>query len=280
MKCGTSSLHYYLGQHDQIQMSDPKELNFLTWQKRNSTRGRDWYESHFDSRYPIRGETSPGYTFFPYAQGAPELAAELVPDARIIYLVRDPIARLLSHYVHRVSAGWERRSFDEVLPTLTSEPEDAEATSLPGPPGYLVRSLYSLQLEQWRGHFPDSKILVVDNSRLLRDRANALAEIARFLGIRDCFPADGISTKINPSDEKVRPSRFGWWARRLGRATGARRLLPASSRAALIRSGTFNRTLDPPEPTDAQREYLSALLRQDVQRLRSFTGASFADWSV
>ncbi len=280
MKCGSSSLHHYLGQHPLIQMSEPKELNYLTRQKPNSRRGVDWYESHFDPGFPVRGESSPGYTFYPYARGAPERAAEIVPNARLIYLVRDPIDRLLSHYVHRVASGSEKRSFEEIMKTLHQELDAEEEERLPGPPGYLVRSLYGLQLEQWRRRFPDSRILVVDHSDLRDRRRSVLAEIERFLDLSRPFP-DGAATEIiNPSGGKRRPSGFGAWARQAGRRTGLRALLPASARRRLIASRSFTNQFERPRLRQEHRAQLAGLLSKDASRFRSLARKPFASWSI
>jgi hypothetical protein len=278
-KCGTSSLHHYLDQHPRIQMSEPKELNFFTRQKPNSRRGLSWYESHFDPAFPVRGESS-GYAFHPYARGAPALAATIVPDARIVYLVGDPIDRIVSHYVHRVAAGRERRSFDRVVGALPGETGAEEVAELPGPPGYLARSLYHMQLEQWRPYFPDSRIHVVDQDRLRGDRAAALAEIAAFLELEPSFPAQGIAAVHNPSAGKRQPSRLGRLARRLGRATGGRALLSERARGRLIGSRSFTRSLRAPAVTADQRRMLTDLLRDDVSGLRAHTGQSFSGWSL
>ena len=57
-KCGTSTLHYYLGFHPEISASRPKELNFFI-EGRGWERGVDWYRSHFDPTKPVRLESSP-----------------------------------------------------------------------------------------------------------------------------------------------------------------------------------------------------------------------------
>lgn len=112
MKCGTSSLHYYLSLHPQISMSEPKELSFFA---ENWPRGRDWYEAHFPEDLPIRGESSPNYMKHPAFPGVPERMVSLVPDAKLVYLVRDPIARIVRTTSTRTRGGesggrWTRHS--------------------------------------------------------------------------------------------------------------------------------------------------------------------------
>ncbi len=114
LKCGTTSIHHYLGLHPQIQMSKPKELNFFV-EELNWDLGLDWYASRFDSRSPVRGESSPHYTNLPRFEGVAARIHEHCPDARLLYMVRDPIKRILSHWVHATGAGYETGEMVDVL---------------------------------------------------------------------------------------------------------------------------------------------------------------------
>src|SRR3977135_2104853 len=105
LKCGTTSIHHYLGLHPQIHMSKPKELNFFV-EELNWDLGLDWYASRFDDRFKVRGESSPHYTNLARLEGVPEGIREHCPDARLLYMVRDPIKRILSHWVHATGAGY------------------------------------------------------------------------------------------------------------------------------------------------------------------------------
>ena len=80
LKCGTTSLHHYLGLHPRIEMSRPKELNFFV-SELNWDLGADWYASHFDRSAQIRGETSPHYTNLPRFTGVAERMRELLGAA-------------------------------------------------------------------------------------------------------------------------------------------------------------------------------------------------------
>jgi Sulfotransferase family len=99
------------------------------------------------------GECSPSYTMAPAFGGVPERMAQVVPDARLVYVVRDPIARMQSMYMHQVSAGRERRRAEVAL--LDDR--------------YLEPSLYGFQLAAFLDHFDRSQVLVIA-SEVLRDR--------------------------------------------------------------------------------------------------------------
>ena len=75
LKCGTTSIHHYLGLHPEIQMSKPKELNFFV-EELNWDLGLDWYASRFDDRFKVRGESSPHYTNLPRFDGVAERIKE------------------------------------------------------------------------------------------------------------------------------------------------------------------------------------------------------------
>ena len=103
MKSGTSSLHAYLGTHPSVFMCEPKEPGYFVEQL-NLKRGRGWYSKLFHGAEgaSIRGESSTEYTKAPMYGGVPQRLAEFNPQAKIIYLMRDPIERSISHYWHMV----------------------------------------------------------------------------------------------------------------------------------------------------------------------------------
>src|ERR671915_544163 len=88
MKSGTTSLHNYLSLHPEIFMTEVKEPSFFTLEG-NWWRGREWYEAQFPVAAKIRGESSPDYTKHPRHAGAPERMHAMIPDAKLVYLLRD-----------------------------------------------------------------------------------------------------------------------------------------------------------------------------------------------
>ncbi len=151
-KAGTTSFHYYLNQHPQIQMSAVKEPSFFAPSSnppdaRRSINRLDQYEQLFDPAVGVRGEASTNYAEYPFRQGVPERIKELVPEAKFVYLVRDPIDRTMSHYHHLVADGGERRSLEEIFNDL-SDPRTP----------CICASLYALQLELYLRDFPQERI--------------------------------------------------------------------------------------------------------------------------
>ena len=94
-------------------MSREKELHFFV-ERKNWGRGLDWYESQF-SAAPVRGVSSPGYSAFPLYEGVAERMAETIPHAKLVYLVRDPVERIVSHYTHRTVNWPEMGTLEQAL---------------------------------------------------------------------------------------------------------------------------------------------------------------------
>jgi len=266
-KCGTSSLHRYLGAHPDIAMSTPKELDFFAgpgfagWE-----RGVDWYRARFDPEKPIRGESSPSYTAHPFVGGTPERVHALIRDAKLIYLVRDPIERLVSQYIHLVAIGREPRPLERIF-----------AERPPEHTPYVLQSSYWLQLEQYLTRFPSERILVVDGDDLRSARAATMARIFRFLGVDDSFVSPEWERELHRSSEKRRPRAA--LGRRGGR-TSVRVLRRLPGPAARGLEPVLTRPLERPAVAPEVRARLTAALEPEVERLRAHTGQAFAGWSL
>src|SRR3954465_4689770 len=159
LKGGTTSIHHYLGLHPEVQMSKPKELNFFV-EELNWDLGLDWYASRFDDRFKVRGESSPHYTNLPRFDGVAERIHEHCPDARLLYMVRDPIKRILSHWVHATGAGYETGDLVEVL----SKPDSS----------YMNRSKYWMQLQPYLERFERGQIEVISQEELQTEREETM----------------------------------------------------------------------------------------------------------
>ena len=168
LKCGTTSLHHYLNLHPQIAMSRPKELNFFVAEL-NWSLGAEWYASHFDPAAEVRGETSPHYTNRPRLDGVAPRMRTLISDTKLVYAVRDPVERLLSHYVHNVGGGYESRPLEEVLADEGS--------------AYVDRGRYAYQLEPYLEAFDRDAIAIVAQDELRADREGTMRSLFEFLGV-------------------------------------------------------------------------------------------------
>ena len=275
-KTGTTSLHFYLDQHPQIQMSANKEPNFFSGPENGIPypSGRvsslEEYDRLFDPAVEVRGEASVGYANHPRRRGVPERIKELVPRAKFIYLVRDPIARTVSQYQHRVAVEGERRSLREALNDL-SDPYSV----------YICPSLYASQLDLYLCHFPLEQILVIDQAELLADRRSTLRQIFTFLSVDDTVDSSRFDEELGTNRERrIYPTGY---ARLRGPVVPAPlRWIPRRIRRPLRRS--VERILWPPLETstldDELRARLEELYTGEVERLRALTGKTFPTWSI
>ncbi len=180
MKCGTTALHRYLHAHPMVRMASGKEVNFFFgadtpvsaepgqwWREGQWHRGVPWYASLFDRRAPVRGETSPGYTS-PDHPGVAARMRAVVPEVRLLFLVRDPFARAVSQYLHHRREGSEHRPAAAAILDATSQ--------------YVARSRYHERLLPFLRCFAPAQILVVVQERLLTSRRHQLRRVYAHVG--------------------------------------------------------------------------------------------------
>jgi len=271
MKAGTTSLFHYLAAHPQAYLSPLKEVEFFV-DGPNWRRGLDWYRARFadapDGAVAV-GEASTAYTKFPEYTGVPERIAAHVPDARLIYVVRDPIERIRSHYQHRVLSGAERAP----LPAAVLED-----------PRYVRVSSYAMQLERYLPHVPRERILLLTSEDLRAHRAATVKAAYRFLGLDDDVEPDVLGTEFYRSEDRTQYPPLAWAVRRL-----VKRYVPAGKRIKELVDGTRARGAKVEEPSDRSsrftvpddvRERLHELLREDVARFRTYMPDRFDGWGI
>jgi sulfotransferase family protein len=267
-KCGTTSLHEYLDEHPEISMSREKELHFFVEEK-NWSRGLEWYEAQFDASAPVRGESSPGYSVFPLRRGVPERIARTIPGARLVYCVRDPIERIVSHYTHRTVNWPEMGTLEEAL----ADPHVREWLVTP--------SHYWLQLERYLAHFPPDQILVLDSDELRTSRDEVLAGVFAFVGVDPSFRSPAFRRAHNAATGRTRRNRAGQAVSTLlERTLGSQRSQALREHAPQALKAPFRYEVEAPMLTDELRATLEAELRGEVERLREHTGLAFAGWSI
>jgi hypothetical protein len=268
-KCGTTSLHAYLCLHPDVDMAAEKELDFFL-ADRAWRNGPGWYAARFRDAAAVRGEASPNYTAWPIWDGVPERAASLVPGARLVYLVRDPIERIESHYLQRRLQDGERGDIEAVLGDL-DDPHNL----------FVARSRYATQLTRWLAHFPQEQVLVLSAEELRDRRRETVRAVLAHVGLDDRIDAALLDAEHHRSDDKAELARP---AARL-RASAAGRVIeavPARLRAPVTRRlrSALSHPVGRQEPAPALRERLAELLAPEAERLRALTGRRFEEWSL
>jgi hypothetical protein len=186
-KAGTTALYAYLRWHPEITGPSFKEVSFFD---RHYAKGERWYRAHMPvRRRSLVGEASPSYLFHPLA---PERVARLLPDARLIALLRNPVDRAFSHYQHEVALGREPLSFEAAV-DREDERMQGELDRMLRDPSYfslawwnytyVARGRYAEQLERWFASFPREQLLVLFTEELSADTARTYRRVLGFLGV-------------------------------------------------------------------------------------------------
>ncbi|HET9672118.1 MAG TPA: sulfotransferase [Actinomycetota bacterium] len=182
-RAGTTWLHSLLASHPAVYLpTQRKEIRFFD---RHYDEGTAWYERFFcppqeRERYRAIGEISPQYLYDPRC---PDRIAELLPDAKLIVMLRHPVARAYSQYGFVIQRRGYRGSFDAFVASR---------------PRALEMGHYATYLAAYRRRFERDRILLLLFEEAVGEGGNARGELARFLGIG----ADGfgdVADRVNPS---------------------------------------------------------------------------------
>ena len=192
MKCATTTLHVQLDGQPGLFMSRPKEPNFFS-DDDNYAKGFDWYESHFREAAAgdLCGESSTHYSKLPTYPRTVERIANVLPGVKLIYVMRHPIERLISHYVHERTAGQTRDGLNEAIGTL---------------PELIEYGLYSMQLRPYLEAFGPGRVLPVFFPRLVSHPQAELERICRFVGYVGQPRWDAALKPLNAGSERLRRS--------------------------------------------------------------------------
>lgn len=265
MKGGTTSLFRYLDAHPDVYMPPAKELRFFV-EERNWGKGLAWYEDQFREAGSARviGEASPAYTNYPEWSGVPQRISEVLPDVRMIYVIRQPVERMESHYRHETIMGREQLPID-----------DAVTTDSP----YFFRSCYALQLEQYLPLFDLDRILVLTSEQLRKDRPGAMTKVWNFLDLEPIDESD-VGQEFHRSEEKGRRTGLSRVAKRVPGYSKLSGLL-TEERKASLRSLAYRKVETPDSTLSADRRaVLTEAVRPDVKRLSQMVQVDVSTWGI
>jgi len=218
MKCATSTLHEQLAANEGFFMSRPKEPNFFSddavWE-----RGLDWYAELFAGAPAgaLRGESSTHYTKLPMHPRALDRLASSVETRRFVYVMRHPVDRLISHYIHE----WSQGVIDEPLNEAVERR-----------PELVAYGCYAMQLAPWLERFGRGAVLPVFAERFSIDPQAELERVGRFLGSTHPISWRREHGAENVSSERIRRSPLRSFIVRSPLLTILRRaLIPEALRA-------------------------------------------------
>jgi len=263
-KSGTTTLCTLLGRHPEIFMSTPKEIHYFG--RNDPEKTREWYESHFASASSFRavGEGSTSYTHPHIVEACATEIAELVPQARLIYMVRHPLGRLES--------DWKMRKHEQWAPpgSVNEAAREADTT--------LIRhGLYWQNLNVYRRLFSDEQILVVFLEDFSKSPQTEMDRCFVHLGVgQDASMGDQVLQK-NRSQDFRRDGRLAVWLRETGLLTALRRIMPRRAfswgKGLLTRSDRFTVQWDP-----EVRSWVLGQFRDDAGRFLQYCGKPPGFW--
>jgi hypothetical protein len=229
-KCGTTALWGMLNEHPEVFMSQIKEPRFFTRARSFGEgivrpgperpivyeRGLDWYQALFDATASIRGEAS---TLYLGAPDAAELIHRHIPDARLVFLLRDPAARLYSHYWQDHKSGIDLEPFELMMSKETPEFRF-----------YALLSAYRVLLARYLATFPRHQVLVLLHDDLRHDPQPTFRKVCRFIGADPTFVPRTLDQAYNPHSTP-RSRGLARLSVRLQHAKGTQRLPPGLRRS-------------------------------------------------
>lgn len=265
MRSATTSLCNMLALHPKVFMSTPKELDFFSADD-VFARGLDWYRGLFAAANGAAaiGEGSTSYTKQLLYPQAAERLAKYRPDAKLIYIVRHPLRRIESHWLHLLRDGCD-------LPTLSE--------AIRQRPDMIDVSLYWKQIGAYRRLFSDERILTVFVEDLQASPETVIARVCEFLGIG---AVAGVTQARVHSNAYPEVGVDGAALRLMRKVPGARAL--AALQPSALRE--IWRKLKRPQPevtsawTDDLRANVVRALEPDTREFLAFHGKPMDFWPL
>jgi hypothetical protein len=259
-------------------MSDPKEpCGFCS--RRELTKiwpemARQGYCDNFDKylglfsnagEARVVGESSTNYSKEPAITGVASRIASFNPGARILYSVRDPVDRTISHYWHLVKTGRETRTIERAI---RENPE------------YLHVSDYSMQVRKYMDVFPLEQIKIVTLEELENDARGVIVDILTWLGVDPNFEPSDIEKRFHVTEDVVLRFRFRFLAtilRRFPVRDALRPVFPEKGRLSL-KKFFFEEVRRHEVSVEGVLEDLLELREHQARELSSLFGRDFREW--
>lgn len=285
-KAGTTSLFHYLNQHPDIFIPSRKECRFYSQMsgdfngpgavyQNDVIRDVDIYENLFDANKLMSGDISNDYLYYA-KKSANNILTHLGSDVKIIIVLRNPVIRAYSNYLHHVREGWERLNFEEALIHEDQRILDNWAW----PWFYKKTGCYFDQVKIYKETFRNVKVYFYEDGFLSPDFFTSIFE---FLGVETSFRLD-TSERHNTSGVPKHK-----WINQLLRSDNKlmrlakypiKNLLPQKLRTT-IRKNTQSMNLRRTEMPSATRSYLQNFYRSDVEKLQDLLDRNLVElWDL
>lgn len=266
MKSGTTSLYAYLKDHPDIGMPLNKEPNFFSDEKLWA-RGIGWYAELFDSMKGKKaiGEASVSYTKYPYYAGVPQRIAATIPKVKLIYVLRNPIERIYSHYLHNVFSGIEDEPLEEALASK---------------PLYIQASQYYMQLDQYLQVFEKEQISVLLLDDLQKNPQEFIKGVFDFISVDSSFTPKNIKDIMHKSSSKRGADNVLMkMLRKTNLYHSANEYFPSGIKK--MAGYLLKKRIEKPAPMSIETHaMLVSRLRDDISRLSEYLQRDLSKWTT
>lgn len=263
-KCGTTSIAAQLAGHPQICFCTEKEPGYF--HKTEDWRaGLDGYHGLYHPRPgQLLGEASTFYTFFPEFRGTAERLYDYNPALKLLYVMRQPVERIISHYTHNLVREIDTRSPD---------------VAVFQDPHYIYRSRYAVQIRPYLELFGPDNVLLLVFEEYKADQIATLYRIAEFLGL-DPLPFD--QTDTTPQHQSVGQPYLRSETLRNFTHTDVfqkmRSVVPAAIRQPIRHKLLSNKIETKPDFSPDTRRALWRMLEDDVNSIEGMLGRRLDEW--
>lgn len=275
MKSGTTSLHQALSRHPEIFMSENKEPGYFV-QELNWNKGENWYLSFFAGAKDQKfiGESSTHYSKLPNYQGVCERIYQFNKEAKIIYIMRNPIERAISHYWHNIHLSSlliderfipEKRS---IMKALEEEPD------------FINFSNYALQLKPYQSAFGTRNVFAVTFEKLVNQTNDVLNKLFNWLGLMSVGDSFYLpSVNVRGSDiTQIRGHGILHRLRHCQKFNFIAPFIPAYGKE-LVKKFSVKKVNKDAKDLAQARYYLYQKQREQVLDLEELLGKRFPEWT-
>ncbi|MDY6936589.1 MAG: sulfotransferase [Cyanobacteriota bacterium] len=281
-KAGTTALNQYLSQHPQIFMCPLKEPHFFSTDIIYE-RGLDWYEGLYADASPnaICGEASTSYTRFPFTQLTPQRIHAVIPDIKLIYILREPVARVESECLQE----WKYRRYvlnvdslpyscDRILDFLLAQSH----TSGTDP---IRTSEYINQIDEYLRFFRREQLLVLFQTDLIENPQDTLKKVYRFLDVDSEFIIETSVAKNVTANftQGMKNEKLSTVLNKIPNYSAIKSWIPASIKNSIkgLLTSNMSQVFEP--MSDGKRRELAQHFKPSNDRLADFLNYDLSDWN-
>ncbi len=277
-KAGTTSLYYYLKRHPEVFMSGIKEPNYFAYEetikqnlyhKEKGVGTLEEYLQLFESvngRHKAVGEASVSYLFYP---AVPEKIKELVPDARIIMSLRNPIDRAFSHYYMEHKLGYVNESLEDIVNRKSSHKYSKLWYQQ-----YIELGLYYEQVKRYIDVFGKDKVKIFIYDELSEDMENMILSVFKFLVIDPSFIPE-LENKYNTYSTPRNTFFRAIYSQKNLRAL-ARKIIPDAKVEAI--KNLFLTRRKKPDRHDETVDLMNVIFKPDIIKLEKLLNKDLSRW--